>query len=93
MRDLNQRFYTNIPGLQQSLYNTAVKQGYFGASPSAVRSHYGCLGGFLLVAAIVGGLVLAVAASEAGPAPLHVPIHGGRGGGSSSCCGLAGTCP
>jgi hypothetical protein len=64
MADLNQRFYTNIPGLQQSLYTTAVKQGYFGASPSAVRSHYGVLGGFLLVAAIVGGLVAAVAQSD-----------------------------
>ena len=65
MRDLNQRFYSNIPGLQQALYNTSVKQGYFGSSPSSVRSQYGCLGGFLLVLAIVGGLVLAVAASDA----------------------------
>ena len=64
MRDLNQRFYSNIPGLQQALYNTSVKQGYFGASPSAVRSQYGCLGGFLLVAAVVGGFFLAVAASD-----------------------------
>jgi uncharacterized membrane protein YgcG len=63
MRDLNQRFYTNIPGLQQALYNSSVKMGYFGASPNSVRSQYGCLGSLLLVAAIVGGFVLAVAAS------------------------------
>ena len=44
MRDLNQRFYTNLPGLQKSLYDTAVSGGYFGASPEAVRSSYGCLG-------------------------------------------------
>ena len=65
MRDLNQRFYTNIPGLQQALYDTSVKQGYFAASPSHVRSQYGCLGGFLLVAAVIGGFFLAVAASDA----------------------------
>jgi uncharacterized membrane protein YgcG len=63
MRDLNQRFYTNIPSLEQSLYNTTVKMGYFSASPSSVRSHYGCLGGFLLVGAILGGIVLATAFS------------------------------
>ena len=80
MRDLNQRFYSNIPGLQQSLYNTAVKQGYFGASPSAVRSRYGCLGAFLLLAAIAAGFVLAVAASEYIVHPA-VPVLGGLRGG------------
>jgi uncharacterized membrane protein YgcG len=64
MRDLNQRFYSNIPGLQQALYNSSVKMGYFSASPSSVRSQYGCLGGFLLVAAIVGGIALAIAFSD-----------------------------
>jgi hypothetical protein len=60
MRDLNQRFYTNIPGLQKALYDSSVKMGYFGASPNSVRSQYGCLGGLLLVLAIAGGIALAV---------------------------------
>ncbi len=44
MRDLNQRFYANLPGLQKSLYDTAVSGGYFKTSPESVRSSYGCLG-------------------------------------------------
>jgi hypothetical protein len=56
MSDLNQRFYTNIPTLQRALYDDSVKRGYFGASPEAVRGRYGCLGSFLLVVAIVGGI-------------------------------------
>lgn len=44
MRDLNQRFYANLPGLQKALYETAVSGGYFTASPEAVRGTYGCLG-------------------------------------------------
>ena len=63
MAALNQTFYSNIPGLQQALYDSAVKQGYFSASPSSVRSHYGCLGGFALVVAFIGGIVAAVAFS------------------------------
>jgi uncharacterized membrane protein YgcG len=64
MRELNQSFYSNIPGLQQALYNSAVKLGFFSASPSSVRSQYGCLGGFALVAAFIGGIVAAVAFSD-----------------------------
>jgi hypothetical protein len=64
MSDLNQRFYSNIPALQKGLYADSVKRGYFGASPDAVRSRYGCLGSFLLVAAIVGGIFGAGALSS-----------------------------
>ena len=60
MRDLNQRFYTNIPGLQQALYNSCVKLGYFTGTPQAVRGRYGCFGGLLLVLSLVGGGLLAV---------------------------------
>lgn len=57
MRDLNQRFYTNLPALQKALYNTAVSGGYFGTSPEAVRGSYGCLGWAGLVLAGVLGCV------------------------------------
>ena len=57
MRDLNQRFYTNLPGLQKTLYDTAVSGGYFTASPEAVRSSYGCLGWAGLVASGAVGCV------------------------------------
>ena len=56
MRDLNQRFYTNIPRLQKALYQRAVQDGYFAASPDSVRSRYGCFGGFVLLVAIFGGV-------------------------------------
>lgn len=56
-RDMNQRFYTNLPGLQNKLYETAVQLGLFKASPQTVRSSYGCLGAFALVAAIGGGFL------------------------------------
>jgi hypothetical protein len=49
-RDLNGNFYANLPALQNKLYETAVQQGYFPASPQSVRGSYGCLGTFLLVA-------------------------------------------
>jgi len=65
MADLNQRFYAYLPDLQTALYDASVKQGYFKASPSAVRSRYGCLGGFLLAAAFVGGILAAIALSGA----------------------------
>ncbi len=64
MRDLNQRFYTNMPGLQNKLYDTAVKLGYFGASPQAVRGRYGCLGAFFLVGAGVIGFFALGALSQ-----------------------------
>jgi uncharacterized membrane protein YgcG len=54
---LNQRFYTNMPKLQNKLYDTAVERGYFAASPASVRSRYGCLGQLLLGAAVVIGFV------------------------------------
>jgi hypothetical protein len=57
MRDLNQRFYTNLPGLQKALYETAVKGGYFGTSPESVRSSYGCLGWVGIVVAVGLGCV------------------------------------
>lgn len=55
MRDLNQRFYANLPGLQKALYETAVSGGYFTASPEAVRSSYGCLGWAGIAAAVALG--------------------------------------
>jgi hypothetical protein len=55
--DLNQRFYTQMPGLQSRLYDTAVQLGLFRGSPQSVRSSYGCLGTFLLVAVIGGGFL------------------------------------
>ncbi len=64
MSDLNQRFYTNIPVLQRALYADSLKGGYFGANPDAVRGRYGCLGSFLLVAMIVGGIFAAGAFSS-----------------------------
>ncbi len=64
MRDLNQRFYTNIPGLQHALYDSSVKMGYFTASPQTVRGRYGCFGSLLLVLSIVGGFALAVVFSD-----------------------------
>ena len=51
--DLNQRFYSNIPRLQQALYNVSVAQGYFPASPESVRGRYGCLGWAVLILTIV----------------------------------------
>jgi hypothetical protein len=64
LRDLNQKFYVYIPDLQKKLYATAVSLGYFSASPEAVRSTYGNLGGALLVAAILGAFGSMVAFSE-----------------------------
>src|SRR5262249_10263965 len=45
-------------------YDASVKAGYFQSSPATVRSHYGCLGAFLLVAALAGGCAAAAAFSE-----------------------------
>ena len=49
-RDLNGNFYANLPTLQNKLYDQAVQQGYFPASPQSVRGSYGCFGTFVLVA-------------------------------------------
>ncbi|MCC7358406.1 MAG: DUF2207 domain-containing protein [Anaerolineales bacterium] len=55
-RDLNGNFFANLPMLQNKLYETAVQQGYFPASPQSVRSSYGCIGVFSLVALFTVGL-------------------------------------
>jgi hypothetical protein len=56
-RDLNQRFYANMTRLQQVLYQTVHREGYFVSSPEATRSGYGCLGGGLLVLVLGGGFL------------------------------------
>lgn len=52
LEDLRERFYAYIPELQKQLYDEAVREGYFPASPKAVRGRYLALG--------IAGLVLSV---------------------------------
>ena len=55
---LKEKFYTSIPTLEKQLYDAAVKEGYFSASPQGVRRRYGALGGVLLFLAFLGAVVL-----------------------------------
>ena len=55
-RDLANRFYAHIPGIQAAIYDQLVDQRYFDASPEKVRSSY-ILRGFL--AGLATGLVAA----------------------------------
>jgi len=52
LEDLQNKFYTAIPTLQNQLYKAAVKEGLFPENPKSVRSRWSSLG--------IGGLVLAV---------------------------------
>lgn len=52
LEDLQNKFYTAIPTLQNQLYAAAVKQGLFPDNPKSVRSRWMTLG--------AGGLVIAV---------------------------------
>ena len=57
MKDLNQRFYANIPTLQKALYDTSVSGGYFTSSPEVVRGRYGCLGWVGILGTVLLGCV------------------------------------
>ncbi len=63
-RDLNGKFYANLPTLQKKLYEEAVKAGHFPNSPENVRSSYGCLGTFVLVAVLGIGFFAVPALSD-----------------------------
>jgi len=63
-RDLNGNFYANLPMLQNKLYESAVQLGCFPNSPQTVRSRYGCLGTFALVAVLGIGFFAVPALSE-----------------------------
>lgn len=55
LEDLQNKFYTAIPTLQDQLYEEAVEQGLFAKNPKSVRNRWMALG--------IGGLVVAVGAA------------------------------
>ncbi len=54
LEDLQEKFYSAIPGLQREMYAEAVRRGLFPASPKVVRGRYTAMG--------VAGLVLSLGA-------------------------------
>jgi uncharacterized protein (TIGR04222 family) len=55
---LKNQFYTAIPTIENQLYDAAVQEGYFPASPQGVRNRYYLLGGALMVIAAIAAFTL-----------------------------------
>lgn len=54
--DLREKFYTAIPKLQRKIYKAAVEEGFFPASPKAIRGRYMGVGIAALVIAFGAGV-------------------------------------
>lgn len=71
LSDLKNKFYKKLPKLKKALYAEVTEQGYFVRNPESVRNQYGCLGGaLLLLAVLIGGGLTAVFADLTGAAVL-----------------------
>lgn len=55
---LKNKFYTSIPTIEKQMYQAAVKEGLFPASPQGIRARYAGLGTVLLIAAFIAAVVL-----------------------------------
>ena len=78
MSSLQNRFYTNLPGLKNCIFDSLVEHGYYRRRPDSVRTFYigaGVVVGFLLV---YGGRLVA---SSMGMAPAAFIIAGIVSGG------------
>jgi len=70
MEALKNKFYAHIPTIQNQLYEEVVNEGFFTASPQAIRRRWMWLGGGLVMVALFSGpFLLAVLGAEAGVAP------------------------
>ncbi len=47
LSDLKNKFYKDLPGIREEIYNQLVKKGYFPRSPDKVRTNYYSIGGVL----------------------------------------------
>ena len=65
---LKNSFYTLIPTLEKQMYEAAVKDGFFPASPAGVRARYYGLGALLLAFAVVGGFFFVMFTAQASAA-------------------------
>ena len=64
LSDLKNKFYKDLPKIQEDLYDAVVEAGYFRSSPKQVRRRYALLGWGTLVLAIAGIVVPAALLSE-----------------------------
>jgi uncharacterized membrane protein YgcG len=55
MSQFKNKFYTKIPGIQQSLYDQLVSAGFYNSTPPATRNRWQSLGWMALVGAFVVG--------------------------------------
>lgn len=75
--ELKQKFYKNIPGIKDSLYDRLTRGGYFAGSPESVRNRFRGLG--ILAAIATAGLGLWTAGARGGVFPQAgvVPVLAG----------------
>jgi uncharacterized membrane protein YgcG len=71
MSSLKYNFYSDLPGLRDSLYDALVKRGYFAQRPDSVRATYLGLG----IAGIVAGVASAIFLGASGP--VFIPVGWG----------------
>lgn len=60
LKDLENEFYTSLPGIKDQIYDQLVKKGYFPAAPDKVRNAYSILGYVLLGGCVFGISVLII---------------------------------
>lgn len=56
--DLAHKFYSKLPKLQDMLYDSMVKRGYFNSKPDGVRKSYLGIGMTVAVIGFVGGIII-----------------------------------
>lgn len=67
-------FYSVIPTLQSQVYDEMVREGFFNKSPNETRQMWAGLGGLLLIASIVVGVILVFLADIPVDGILCVPV-------------------
>ncbi|MCR4341618.1 MAG: DUF2207 domain-containing protein, partial [Gemmatimonadaceae bacterium] len=75
LSDLQNRFYTSLPGIRNALYEQLVERGHYLRRPDSVKNNW-LGGGALLLAAGVAGAVWAAAQSAVWVSPVALGIAG-----------------
>ena len=67
LEDLKNKFYKDLPDIQDGVYKSLIEKGFFPKSPKDVRNTYGVIGGTLIFLPIFfGGLIEFI--------PISIPI-------------------
>jgi uncharacterized membrane protein YgcG len=75
LSDLQNKFYTSLPGIRDALYEQLVGRGYYLRRPDSVKNHW-LGGGVLVLGAGIGGAIWAAAQGSAWVSPVALGIAG-----------------